>query len=280
MSQSITSLVSSITSGGLNVNNTSDATLVSRQGSVQTALGQTTTTTATSSATTSASLPPTGTLVGSTTTQSKDLRLVLSVAGATNTTAYPGGYYTGILAPLVATNGVLFPYTPAINFSQDVDYSLVGNGLVHTNQDYNAYQRTPSVKLSITGKFTIQNQYEGKYMLSVIHFFRTVSKMYFGQIAANIGKAGLPPPILMLNGFGTYMFNNLPCLLTSHSFDYSDQIDTVDVPDSSGGITKLPSLLTLTVALTVQQTPFNMSTVFNLDAFRTGALIKTGGGWI
>ena len=76
------------------------------------------------------------------------------------------------------------------------------------------------------------------------------------------------------------MFNNLPCILTAHSFDYDGQVDTVDVPDPSGGLTKLPSLLTLTINLTVQQTPYNMSNVFDLNAFRSGALIKTGGGWI
>jgi hypothetical protein len=189
------------------------------------------------------------------------------------------GYYSGILAPLLVTNGVLFPYSPAISFSQDVEYQLVGGGLVHTNQDYNAYQRTPSVKLTIEGKFTIQNQYEGLYMLAVIHFFRTVSKMYFGEAAANAGTAGLPPPILILNGYGTYMFNNLPCLLTTHSFSYTDDVDTIDIADSSGGITKLPSLLDLTIGLTVQQTPYNMSTVFDLNAFRSGALMKNG-GWI
>jgi hypothetical protein len=205
-----------------------------------------------------------------------------NTSSASNNSGVPSGtgYYSGILAPLIVTNGVLFPYSPNISFSQDVDYSLVGGGLVHTNQDYNAYQRTPSVKLTIEGNFTIQNQYEGLYMLAVIHFFRTVSKMYFGQAAANSGTAGLPPPILILNGYGTYMFNNLPCILTGHSWNYSPEVDTIDIADSSGGITKLPSLLDLSISLTVQQTPYNMSTAFDLNQFRSGALMKTGGGWI
>lgn len=316
------------------INNMAAAQSVNQTNQAQTALGQPTTTTTSgvstplTSSMSSLATPATslgtssqGTLLGSTTQQSKDMRLVIAPANATaaaitaataqttsansnvfstssliarqggsTTTATPtststgvptgSGYYTGILAPLIQTNGVLFPYSPTINFTQDVQYDLVGGGLVHTNQDYNAYQRTPSVKLVIGGKFTIQNQYEGLYMLAVIHFFRTVSKMYFGQAAASAGTAGLPPPILILNGYGTYMFNNLPCLLTSHSFDYGENIDTIDVPDLSGGITKLPAILSLTVDLTVQQTPYNMSTQFDLNAFRSGALMKSGGGWI
>lgn len=246
-----------------------------------------------------------GSLVGSTSKQSKDLRLIISPAGATaqqlkpklpslsnimnnpigtcsTTTGVPtgSGFYSGILAPLMMTNGVLFPFSPTVSFTQNVDYNIVGGGLVYTNQDYYAYQKTPNVQIAISGKFTVQNQYEGLYMLAVIQFFRTVSKMNFGEAASTSGQAGQPPPILILNGFGTYMFNKLPCILTSHSFDYNEDIDTIDVTDPTGGITKLPSVLSLQLTLIVQQTPYNMSHEFNLEAFKSGALIKSGGGWI
>lgn len=180
-----------------------------------------------------------------------------------------------ILAPLYATKGLMFPYTPTINFSQDVEYSAFS--MVHTNTDYLAYQRTPSVSLTIAGKFTIQNTTEGQYALAAIHFLRTVSKMYFGTLAGD--RAGLPPPILWLNGYGSLMFNNLRCILKSHAWSYEEGMDTVLVT-TPVGTAKLPAMFTLTVTVTVQQTPTAMRKEFNLDTFRTGALMATGKGWI
>jgi len=184
------------------------------------------------------------------------------------------GYYTGILAPLQATGGVLFPYTPQISFQQDVDYTQVG--MVHTDMDYYAYQRTPSVSITVQGKFTVQNAMQGVYALAAIHFFRAASKMYFG---ASVPKmAGLPPPVLVFNGYGTYMFNKLTCILKSHSFSFSETMDTVAVA-VNGKTTRLPAMFDITCTLTVQQTFAAMRDKFNLDTFRSGALMA-GGGWI
>jgi hypothetical protein len=179
-----------------------------------------------------------------------------------------------LLSPLVITNGVLFPYSPQIAFQQDVEYNQTD--MIQTNMTYEVYKRTPSVTITIAGKFTIQNQTEGQYAMAAIHFFRVASKMYFGTLAG--ANAGLPPPILLLNGYGTYMFNNLNCILKSHSWNYDEAIDTVSV-NVAGGTVRLPCLFTLSITLTVQQTPQQMRSAFNLDAFRTGALM-TQGGWI
>jgi hypothetical protein len=187
-------------------------------------------------------------------------------------TTAPGA--SNLLAPLIATNGVLFPYTPTISFEQAVEYSQTD--MIQTNLTYEVYRRTPSVTINIQGKFTVQNQIEGQYAIAAIHFFRVASKMYFGTLAGP--NAGLPPPILRLNGYGTYMFNNLNCILKSHGFTYAENIDTVSVP-VAGGTVRLPSMFDLSITLTVQQTPQAMRSQFNLDAFRTGALMQTG-GWI
>ena len=188
---------------------------------------------------------------------------------------YGGAPVASIMQPLIETNGVLFPYSPSINVEHSVDYSDVS--LVQTNMDYLVYRRTPSVTLTITGKFTCQTQAEGQYALAAVHFFRTASLMYFGEKAG--ANAGLPPPILQLSGYGTYMFNNLNCTLKSHSYGYNDQIDTVQINVGAGAV-RLPAVFDLTCQLTVQQTPQKMRTQFDLDAFRTGQLMAGGGGWI
>lgn len=179
-----------------------------------------------------------------------------------------------LMAPLRATNGVLFPYSPNVTVEQSVEYQPMS--MIHTNNDYYGYQRTPSMKLTITGKFTCQNQTEGKYAMAAIHFFRTASKMWFGVKAGQ--KAGLPPPIMVLNGYGRYMFNNLNCILTQSSFAYADGVDTVPISVGTG-VVRLPAMFDLTIGLTVQQTPQKMRDEFDLDAFRTGALMEKG-GWI
>lgn len=180
-----------------------------------------------------------------------------------------------IMSILHETGGMLFPYTPTISVEQSVDYKTID--LVHANGDINAYSRTPSVSLNVTGKFTVQNQREGEYMIAVIHFLRTVSKMHFGESDPN---AGLPPPVLYFHGYGPYMFNGLKVILKSHSFSLDDTVDYVDVKTDEGRVTtRVPSMLTIALTLAVQQTPKRMK-AFNLEDFRTGHLMRNSKGWI
>lgn len=213
------------------------------------------------------------------TASSSDPRVRLSAPhyASAQTQIYGPPGANNILNPLYGTNGLMFPYTPSVQFSQDVEYQAFS--MVHTNTDYLAYQRTPSVNLTITGKFAIQSQTEGAYALAAIHFLRVVSKMYFGTQAKE--NAGLPPPILWLNGFGGYMFNNLRVIVKSHSWSYDENMDLIHVK-VAGGDAYLPALFTLTVAVVVQQTPAAMRDQFNLDDFRTGKLMRSpnNAGWI
>jgi len=178
-----------------------------------------------------------------------------------------------ILNPLYNTQGLMFPFSPQITVSQDINYDNVP--LTHTNSDFLTYQKTPSVNISLSGKFAIQTTYDGYYALACLHFLRVVSKMYFGQSDPN---RGLPPPILLLNGYGSYMFNNLHVILKSHSYTYNEQMDTVLV-STAGGTARLPVLFDIQLTLVVQQTPRALRQDFNLDQFRTGALLQKG-GWI
>ncbi|RYD66003.1 MAG: hypothetical protein EOP83_06110 [Verrucomicrobiaceae bacterium] len=184
-----------------------------------------------------------------------------------------GGKYPGIQAPLEQTKGFMFPYTPTIQISQDVDYGVMS--MTHSNTDYHYFNRSPNATISISGKFTVQNQYEGQYAIGCIQFLRTVSKMNFGQADAN---AGLPPPILALSGHGTYMFNKVRVFVKTHSYTYDESMDLVNVKVGSGNV-RLPALFTLSVSLTTQPTPNMMRTQFNLDQYRSGALLANG-GWL
>lgn len=180
---------------------------------------------------------------------------------------------SNILSILRETNGMLFPYTPHIEWNQAVNYS--STPLSHTNQDFHIYKSTPSTQLSISGKFTVQNKREAEYLLAVMHFLRTVSKMHFGK---NDPNAGLPPPVLSLSGYGEYMFNELPVIVLNHGYTLPEDAHYVDVM-LSGGTARIPVICTINIQVVVQNTPKRLREEFNLEEFRTGQLLKNK-GWI
>jgi hypothetical protein len=204
-------------------------------------------------------------------------RAVLSALSPDDVYGANGPNAGGIMAPLAQTNGMIFPYTPSIQFSQSVSYQETQ--LVHSNYDFASYTRTPTCTLSVTGKFTVQNQNEGAYALAAIHFLRTVSKSYFGEIDAKAGTAGLPPPVLLFSAYGTYIFNRLRCVLKSHSWSYDEAMDTVPIIVNNN-IVRLPAVFSITTELMVVQTPQRVRTQFSFEAFATGSLMEGDGGWI
>lgn len=130
-----------------------------------------------------------------------------------------------LLDPLRNTNNsMIWPYTPTISYSQEVSYSAYE--MMHVIQEFLTYQRTPAPKFTIDGTFTVQNQEEGRYVLACIHFLRTMSKMYFGSADTKVSR-GTPPPILELNGYGEFMFNKLPVVLTGFNFTLNNDVDYV-----------------------------------------------------
>lgn len=207
----------------------------------------------------------------------KDQRVRLQALPRQENQVYGEAGNDNILSILHDTNGLLFPFTPSISFSQTVDYEASGR-LVHTNFETISFARSNTVELSVTGKFTVQNQREGIYMLAVLHFLRVASKMYFGAEDAKDGKAGIPPPVLQFSGYGTYMFNRVRCVLKSHSYSFEEGVDKVRVQTTSG-TTWLPSLLSVSMTLGVVQSPVAQRDDFSLAKFRTGDLL-IGGGWI
>ena len=215
-------------------------------------------------------------------------------------------YGSGIMSPLLQTNGMIFPYQPEITYQQEVAYTPME--LVHTNQDFMAYSRTPALKLGVSGEFTVQNQNEGRYALACIHFLRTCTKMWFGGSSPESVQAqGTPPPVLLFDAYGQYMFNSLPVIITQFSVTLPKDIDYVPVrldgaantppaPPSANssfatisnindnnisarantGYAWLPALFTIQVQLTVQNTPRRLRS-FDLAEFRNGQLLRQGG---
>jgi len=125
----------------------------------------------------------------------------------------------GILEPLRGTGGVVFPYTPTISVSYNAKYDT--QALTHTNYNIHTYSGSSVDNVSVTADFTAQDVNEANYMLAVIHFFRSATKMFYGGDQTPI--RGTPPPLLYLSGYGQYQFDNHPMVLTN--FNYSTPVD-------------------------------------------------------
>ena len=135
----------------------------------------------------------------------------------------------GILAPLKASDGVIFPYTPAISTSYNAEYDV--QDLTHSNYRGQFYKSSNTGDISINGTFTAQDTLEAEYMLAVIHFFRSVTKMFYGQDA----ERGAPPPLVYLFGLGQYQFNNHPCLVKSFNYSLPTDVDYIRTQPNNYG---------------------------------------------
>lgn len=169
-----------------------------------------------------------------------------------------------LLYPLLATNGVIFPYTPKIDVTYQANYDPVE--VTHSNYKFYNYKNSSVENISISGDFTAQDTYEANYMLAVIHFFRSVTKMFYGK--DQNPAPGVPPPLCYLNGHGTYAFNNHPCVITSFSLNYPQDVDYVNARIPIGNADNAPTYNKPTVG-----PPTRWQRQLNL--YRTG--INTGG---
>ncbi len=127
----------------------------------------------------------------------------------------------GILQPLKVSNGIIFPYTPQITTAYKANYSSYD--LTHSNYRGYFYQNSFVDAVTITATFTAQSTSEANYLLAVIHFFRSVTKMFYGQDA----QRGSPPPLVYLSGLGEYQFNKHACLVQSFNYTLPNEIDYI-----------------------------------------------------
>jgi len=148
-----------------------------------------------------------------------DWRVKLSIA--------PGANYLykapdpGILEPLKTTNGVIFPYTPQIDTVYYANYN--NEDLTHSNYRAYFYQNSYPGEILMQATFTAQTSAEADYLLAVIHFFRSATKMFYGQD----DQRGTPPPVLYLDGLGEYQYNLHPCVVSQFNYNLPNDVDYI-----------------------------------------------------
>jgi hypothetical protein len=176
-----------------------------------------------------------------------------------------------------------------VTSGMEVEYDP--SSFIHTNYGYNNYIRSYPKSIDISAEFTAQSDDEALYLLAVIHFFRSVTKSYFGINPYN--RAGTPPPTLVFNYLGEFQFNNVPVIVKRFDFSYPANIDYVPI-DTTGrtaftenirttlparnydGKTWVPTHLMVNISLDTQYIPIKLRNEFNLDEFRSGKLVGKG----
>lgn len=210
---------------------------------------------------------------------SVDWRVSLSVP--------PGSFQTStLLSPLKAMgNKLIFPFTPTISISHSATYSAMDP--VHSNYPFFSYENSKVDKINLQADFYLENAEDARYWIAMVHFLRSATKMYFGD---NTEYAGSPPPVLKLNGYGDYVFKNVPVVVTGFQMELPKDVDyisaSVSVPgDATKGSTD-PSVkngsgyapVKSSISLTLQPT-YSRESVrkFNMQDFVNGKYVNKGG---
>lgn len=171
--------------------------------------------------------------------QKEDWRVRLSLAPSADYLYKVPKGSAGILEPLQATDGVVFPYTPQIQVNYQANYDPTE--LTHSNYKIFQYRNSGVDSISITCDFTAQDTYEANYLLAVIHFFRSVTKMFYGQ--DQNPKPGTPPPLCYLSGLGAFQFDAHPLAITSFNYSLPSDVDYIraGAVTAGAGVNRSPS---------------------------------------
>jgi len=194
--------------------------------------------------------------------EKQDMRVMLKV---------PPGYLSGPnMAPEIkAAGGIVFPYTPNIGYDTSASYG--NTNPLHSNYTQYFFKNSAVSAISITGKFTVQNENEANIWLSIVHLGRVLTKMPFGNDTKFL--AGSAPPVLRLHGYGAHIFENVPVAITSFKFDLPEGVDYIYNSGSGFTDAMAPAISTFTFSLIPMYSRKEIRN-FSVDKWISGELPK------
>lgn len=128
-----------------------------------------------------------------------------------------------VLQPIKDAGGLVFPYTPSISIGSQVSYA--DQSITHSNYQFTAYNSSRVNEISVVGDFPVEDSEQAAYWVAVIHFLRSVTKMYTGNTGDS--NPGNPPPILNFNAYGDFVFKNVPVVVTNFSLTLPKDVDYI-----------------------------------------------------
>ena len=199
-----------------------------------------------------------------------------------------------LMYALSNTDGLIFPYTPQISVSHSARYGATT--LTHANYASYFYEGSEVQSITISGDFTVQNIFEGNYLMAAIHFLRSATKMFYGSSQL----AGTPPPMVFLDGYGMPYFPHVPCVITNFNHMLPNDVDYVEIPTGTtlnnragqafatngnyGPSVRLPTSSQISITLQPVYSRQAVSRRFTVENFNAGLLMEPGnsnrGGFI
>jgi hypothetical protein len=136
-----------------------------------------------------------------------------------------------VLKPLKEAGGLVFPFTPQISIKSSAKYST--ESATHSNFPFQAFKNSDPGTIELQAPFAVEDPAQALYWIACLHYLRSASKMFSGSDP----KAGNPPPIVMLNGYGNYVFKNVPVVITGFTCTLPQDVDYIacDVVGSAAG---------------------------------------------
>lgn len=174
----------------------------------------------------------------------------------------------GALAPLRRTDyKVVFPYTPEITISHQSNYQ--DSNPTHSNYEYLFYQNSVVSELSISAVFTARNAEDAEYVLAAQHFFRSSTKMFYGQDDI----AGLPPIVCRLEGHGDLQFSYVPIVITGFTVTLPSDVDYISAENTRSSVGRVPTMQTMNLTAKPVYSRSRITNEFSLTNFAKGNLL-------
>lgn len=145
--------------------------------------------------------------------------------------SWPSFKTSPVLKPLKDAGGLVFPYTPSITIKANGNYSK--ESVTHANYPFHVYKNSDPGTIEITAPMNVEDPEQALYWIAAVHYLRSASKMFTG----NDAKAGNPPPIVFLNGYGNFVFKNVPVVITNFQTRLESNCDYIstEVVGSAAG---------------------------------------------
>lgn len=188
-------------------------------------------------------------------------------------TAYTSGGRSNQLSTL---KGIIFPYTPSISLDHSANYT--NQSPMHSNFTFYSYRNSQVGAISISGRFSVENDDDAQMYLSTVHLLKSLTKM---RVNMDV-DAGAPPPVCRLFAYGDYMLNNVPVVVSSFKQEFPTDVDYYRM-DSNGflntfGQNFVPVLSNLSLTLLpmysrAEQARFGVDSYLNNPALRRGGFL-------
>ena len=183
-----------------------------------------------------------------------------------------------VMAPLLETSGVVFPYTPQVGIKHKANYNSLDT--VHNNFPFAAYNNSAIEEITITGDFYVEDTRDATYWVAMNYYFSSVTKMAYGQTT----NTGAPPPVVYLSGYGQHVLNQIPVVITDYSINLPNDVDYIAcTPLSGNGTSGVPTYVPVKSQVTVScRVLYSREQVrkFSLDAFVQGNYVLSDNGGV